>query len=79
MNHPKSMARVCDISNYNTTESNAVFHTCDASIEDRVFLDAIIIALSCIPSSVLLGFSMKTFGKRTVLSKQTIHSRFSSA
>lgn len=67
--YPKSVARVCDVSNFNQTENRISIYECDPSIEDRVFLDTAIIALSCIPTSVCLGFSMKTFGKRTVLGK----------
>lgn len=79
--HPRSTARICDISNFNTTDNTTTFAACSASIEDRVFLDTAIIALSCVPTSIILGFSMKTFGKRTVLGKYnaeylTIHQGF---
>lgn len=68
LDYPKETATVCDISKFNSTEDST--NTCDASIEDRVFLDTAIIALSCIPTSVCLGIAMKTFGKRTVLGKK---------
>lgn len=68
-NHPTSYARVCDISNINQITNTSSMKTCHSTIEDRVFLDTAIIALSCIPTSICLGFCMKIFGKRTVLGK----------
>lgn len=73
INHPETSARVCDISNFNNTQIVANQAKCDSSLEDRVFLDIVIIALSCIPTSVGLGFAMKTFGKRTVLGKKLLY------
>lgn len=70
IDYPKTTATVCDISTFNSTEdSMSVNKVCDASLEDRVFLDTALIALGCIPTSVCLGFAMKTLGKRTVLGK----------
>lgn len=76
INYPKTTATVCDISKFNSTSASDKFEACDASIEDRVFLDTVIIALSCIPTSVCLGIAMKTFGKRTVLSMYHIVIRY---
>lgn len=67
ISYPSTTATVCDISKYNSTSNSVTLEACDSSIEDRVFLDTVIIALSCIPTSFCLGIAMKTFGKRTVL------------
>ncbi|KAJ3666324.1 hypothetical protein Zmor_001774 [Zophobas morio] len=66
--HPNTTASVCTVSEVNQDE-NAVFFTefCDPAINSRVFLDTIIIGLSCIPTSVSLSFFMKKFGKKFVL------------
>lgn len=43
---------------------------CDPSIDNRVFMDTVIIGLSCIPTSVSLSYFMNAIGKKNVLGKQ---------
>lgn len=66
--YPDMQASVCIVTNVNTSgvlESES----CDATISNSVFLQTIIIGLSCIPTSVSLSSVMKKFGKKTVLSE----------
>lgn len=72
LEYPDMPASVCIVSTMNET---AVLDDdfCDATISDSVFLETIIIGLSCIPTSVSLSAVMKKFGKKTVLSKKYLY------
>ncbi|XP_973450.3 synaptic vesicle glycoprotein 2B isoform X2 [Tribolium castaneum] len=66
--HPNSTASVCSVSNGRADALEVFFpEPCNPSIDNRVFLDTIIIGLSCVPTSVSLSFFMKKFGKKAVL------------
>lgn len=72
---PNSTASVCTISGKEATNdhnNHPWFLECDPSIDSKVFLDTIIIGVSCIPTSVSLSFLMKKLGKKYVLSKWII-------
>ncbi|KAJ8919145.1 hypothetical protein NQ315_012130, partial [Exocentrus adspersus] len=66
--HPNQTASVCvvsqDSNKYQIVLSDS---TCDPSIDNKVFLDTVILGLSCIPTSVSLSYFMKKIGKKTVL------------
>ncbi|RZC36930.1 synaptic vesicle glycoprotein 2C-like, partial [Asbolus verrucosus] len=66
--HPNSTASVCTVSESSKDTTEVFFpEPCNPAIDSRVFLDTIIIGLSCIPTSVSLSFFMKKLGKKFVL------------
>ncbi|XP_018562430.1 synaptic vesicle glycoprotein 2C-like isoform X2 [Anoplophora glabripennis] len=67
LKHPNETASVCVVSQHANKHELIYSTSCDSSINNRVFLDTIIIGLSCIPTSVSLSYFMKKIGKKTVL------------
>ncbi|CAH1175892.1 unnamed protein product [Phaedon cochleariae] len=67
--HPNLTASIWEVFQNNESR-NDIWHTyvtCNPSIDIRVFLDTLMIGLSCIPTSVTLSFFMRKVGKRYVL------------
>jgi VNT family MFS transporter (synaptic vesicle glycoprotein 2) len=67
LTHPNMTASVCIVSQTNDSIEVLFPKPCNPALNSRVFLDTIIIGLSCIPTSVSLSFFMKKFGKKFVL------------
>ncbi|XP_045461412.1 synaptic vesicle glycoprotein 2C-like isoform X2 [Harmonia axyridis] len=67
--HGGQKAGICEVSqlgNYNETLQYSQ-KLCEPSVNDRVFIETIIIGLSCIPSSISLSYFMAKLGKKYVL------------
>ncbi|CAH1996795.1 unnamed protein product [Acanthoscelides obtectus] len=64
---------VCVVSANKDTSTNIfeeflkTFRKCDPSIDNRVFIETVIIGCSCIPTAVSLSYFMKKLGKNRVL------------
>lgn len=68
--HPDRSVSVCLVSHVNSTSHNIrEFKVCDPSIANKVFLDTVIIGLSCIPTSASLSYFMYKIGKKSILGK----------
>ncbi|XP_044762107.1 synaptic vesicle glycoprotein 2C-like isoform X2 [Coccinella septempunctata] len=67
--HGGQKAGICEVSQigaYNETLSYSE-RVCEPAVNNRVFIETIIIGLSCIPSSISLSFFMAKLGKKYVL------------
>ncbi|CAG9765156.1 unnamed protein product [Ceutorhynchus assimilis] len=65
--YPNRTVSVCKVSQVNVTSRNLNNEICQPFIEDKVFLDTVIIGLSCIPTSASLSYFMYKIGKKAVL------------
>lgn len=67
--HNGQKAGICEVSQlgvYNETLQYSQ-RVCEPAVNDRVFIETLIIGLSCIPSSISLSFFMAKLGKKYVL------------
>lgn len=69
LRHPDRSAGVCTVSQSYASEHSKIFeeNVCVSSIDNKVFLETLIIGLSCIPTSVSLSYFMYKLGKKVVL------------
>jgi len=66
--HPHQTAGVCTVSQLQPNSTIEFKPTrCISSIDNKVFLETLIIGLSCIPTSSSLSYFMYKFGKKNVL------------
>ncbi|KAJ8928322.1 hypothetical protein NQ314_019134 [Rhamnusium bicolor] len=72
--NPGSIAGVCYVSQHKDDDINSEqCAPCKLSLDDRIFLDTLIIGLGCVPTSVSLSYFMNKFGKKTVLGKLNLY------
>lgn len=69
--NPGASAGICDVTSVNTPveEFEMKIEYCSRPIDQKVFLYTIIIGVSCLPSSISLGFLIEKLGKKYLISK----------
>lgn len=69
--HPDEQAGICDVQKgvIPIDDYEIKMEFCKKPIDNQVFLFTMIIALSCVPSSISLSYLINKFGKKTLLSK----------
>ncbi|KAJ8977736.1 hypothetical protein NQ317_019411 [Molorchus minor] len=69
LKHPNRTATICEVSQHAVKQYEKFFYVvpCDPTIGSKVFIDTIIIGLSCFPTSVSLSYLIKKIGKKSVL------------
>lgn len=68
--YPNKTSTVCTVSESASKNTSIYYYQeCDPIIGDKVFVETFIIALSCMPTSISLGYLMEKLGKKIVLGK----------
>ncbi|XP_049820989.1 synaptic vesicle glycoprotein 2C-like isoform X2 [Aethina tumida] len=66
--YPNKTSTVCTVSESSSKNTSIYYYQeCDPIIGDKVFVETFIIALSCMPTSISLGYLMEKLGKKIVL------------